>query len=418
MRIKKNNYTLNELAFKFLIVLSLSLILPSCRSVLQNTLGRYTYKKEFLPSKSLKSDFHVEIPYEVIDGKIIVRLRLNAKQEELNFIFDTGARTIISDSLVKDLNLFPVASEQSEDINGYVSNTNLYKINVFISGFGIMNLGVLSKDFEDISKGCVKIDGILGKNVLDQAVFHFDCQRKLLIITNSINDISEENKSYAARLHRQWNGDSFLRLKVNKHRAKFQFDTGAGNFLFVKSELFEKEKPFKQKIGIINALNSSKINKRITYYRINNIEIGNLTVLDDLDCYIASFDGNKSNLFGAEIFKYYNITIDGRGERLYFSNRKVDSSSINLKIPNLKIDWLDGRTFISGITVNSKLQKMGLTLNDSVVSINNVLTSRFVDYCNFKSFLATLENMNEFDIVILKNNSERKYNITSRILYE
>ncbi len=408
--------TLIRIALLGLLIITTS----SCTSVLRRTLGNYLYKKDFLPSARPKDDeFYTEIPYELRDGWTIIKVKLNSSSKEYSFMFDTGARSYITDSIANELQLYPTRYVKSRDTNGSVIDAGLYKIDIAIGKFRLKNVGVLSKsNFENLSKNCYQIDGIIGANTLNQAVFHFDSEKNVLHITNSIDRIPEIKRQNKIKLiNHNWNGQSFVKAKVNKQKGKFLFDTGSANLLFIKAKRRSREEPIKRRVAYVGGLHSSKL-ATVSFYKIQNIRLGKENAKIFKEDVAISYSNVENNL-GNGILKKYLVTLDRNKKRLYLSNRNVETEK--LEISNLQFDYKLGKALVSSQTIDCKLQKMGLSLGDTITSVNDIKTDYFNDYCTFKSFKDSLiSNIRDKDIVLTtrRGTLEKKYIVTNNLLYD
>lgn len=384
---------------------------------MQHTLGRYMYVKEYLPTSSTKGSFYTEIPYEFRDGWIFVKVAINGSSKKYDFLFDTGAHSFISDSIVKELNIYPLYSTKSVDITGKVVYPNLHKVNISLGNFQSSNVGALSNDFKNFTKGCFKMDGILGKNILNGAVFHFDTKRKVLVITNSIKNISKENRIHSTKLMKNWQGNSFVNLKVNKQRSKFLFDTGSANFLFAKQNLFGEQRPVKEKITYTGGLYSSKPIK-FSIYKATSIAMGNKPLVNDIKNFVLSSKDDLQNNLGNAIFTFNQVTIDRKHGKLYLApNGVYEMINTKSRIQNIGFYWSENRIFISSLAVGSKLEELGIQVNDTILSINNRSASSFANYCDFKIFNEGVDST-DIDIILKKHTKELHYRITKQMLYD
>ncbi len=392
----------------------------SCTLVLRRTLGSYLYKKDFLPAARPKEEmFYTETPYELRDGWTIIKVKLNNSSKEYSFIFDTGARSYITDSIASELRLYPTRYVKSRDTNESVIDAGLYKVDIAIGQFKLKDVGVLSKSsFENLSKNCYQIDGIIGANTLNQAVFHFDSDKNILHITNSIDRIHESKRQNKLKLiNHNWNGQSFVKAKVNKQKGRFLFDTGSANLIFIKEKRRSHVEPIKRRVAYVGGLHSSKL-VTISFYKIQNVRLGKESEKIFKEDVAISYSNVENNL-GNGILKKYLVTLDRNKKRLYLSNRKVETEK--LEISNLQFDYKLGKVLVSSLTIDCKLQKMGLSLGDTITIINDIKTDSFNNYCTFKSFKDSLiSNIRDKDIVLTtrRGTFEKKYIVTNNLLYD
>jgi predicted aspartyl protease len=392
----------------------------SCTSILKRTLGNYIYKKDFLPSPRPKEDeFYTEIPYELRDGWTIIKVKLNKSPKEYSFMFDTGARCFVTDSIAKELGLNPIKHKKTIDTNGSAAYVGLYKLDITIGQFRVKDVGVLSKNnFTNLSKGCYQIDGIIGANILNQGIFHFDSEKNVLHITNSINRIPENKRLNKIKLiNHNWSGQSMVKIKVNNQKGKFLFDTGSANLLFIEQKKANRQVPAKQRIGYIGGLYSLKLDT-FSFYKIQNVKLGKerTTIFNES---VAISYSNVENNLGNGVLKKYIVTLDRSRRRLYLTPKNVRNEK--LEISNLQFNIQSGNMVVSSLTIGCELQKMGLSLGDTIAYVNDIKTDSFKDYCAFSSLRDSLIlNIKNKDITLTTKRGilEKKYIVTNKLLYD
>lgn len=408
--------------FYILVVAIVLMLNISCKPILRATLGRYLYKKDFLPTPaSLDNDFYTETPYEVREGWTIIKARINNRPKEYSFLFDTGARCFITDSLAKELGGYLTKYKKSKDINGTETHSGLYKLGLTIGEFKLNNVGFLTKkDFSNISDNCYQIDGIIGANILNEGVFHFDSENKVLRITSTIKRIPKSKREVKIKLNSpNWSGLSFVKLKVNNQTNKFLFDTGSGNLININEERRKKQIPIKRRIGYVGGLYSLRLDT-ISFYEIKNFRIGKEQSEMFINNVIISHS-KSSNILGNGFMDKYLVTLDRSNKRLYISPRVNQAENKALRISNLQFDWQSDRTLVSSLTIGCELQNMGLNLGDTVTFINDTRTDSFKDYCEFENFKDSLIlNIKAANILFKtrRGTIEKNYILTDNLLYD
>lgn len=363
--------------------------------------------------------FYTEVPYELRDGWTIIKVRLNNNPKEYNFMFDTGARCFVTDSIAKELGINPIKHKKTLDTNGSVAYARLYKLDIAIGQFRVKDVGVLSKsNFTNLSKGCYQIDGIIGANILNQGVFHFDSEKNVLHITNSIDRIPKIKRLNKLKLvNHNWSGQSMVKIKVNDQKGKFLFDTGSANLLFIEQKKTNRQVPAKQRIGYIGGLHSLKLDT-FSFYKIKNVKLGKekTTIFNES---VAISYSNVENNLGNGLLKKYIVTLDRSRRRLYLTPKNVKNEK--LEISNVQFNFASGKIIVSSLTIGCELQKMGLSLGDTITHVNDIRTDLFKDYCTFCSVRDPLIlNIKNKDIILTtkRGTLEKKYVVTNKLLYD
>jgi len=130
-----------------------------------------------------------KIPYQNIDGKLIVPVIIDGKT--YNFIFDTGAPLTISDKIYKELNLQIITQTEVTDASDRKMGMKCILLpELHLQGITFINTpGFVhheaSSDFVNLFE-CFEIDGTIGSNMLRNSAVQIDEKNKHIIIANSI----------------------------------------------------------------------------------------------------------------------------------------------------------------------------------------------------------------------------------------
>lgn len=153
--------------FYFLILLTLS----SCGS---SKLSEY-----FKEGETLEADYLTTIPLNFSNGHIVIEATIENKT--YNFILDTGATNILSKELAEILNLNILGTEKVFDIQGVVQDMSYAKIeSISLGGIHFLEIttGILDFFTEIFPYNCLQIDGIIGSNLMQHAIWDFDFKNK------------------------------------------------------------------------------------------------------------------------------------------------------------------------------------------------------------------------------------------------
>jgi hypothetical protein len=421
------NLSKNAMLF-FLVFICLTVVIVSCKTILQHTIGKTIYKNRYLNAHSNLKEFYCKVPYQVIDGKIIIQVSFNSSEQKFWFLFDTGSRSFISEELTKRLGLVPMQTNiLSTDINNAVVNTSLFQIpNLSVGGFDIFNLDVLVIQ-KDLSKICkVKIDGILGSNIIDLAVFQFQSDSGNLIITNSISKLDKKSLNSIFKIKQKWQGDLVSKdFYFGRKRRSVIFDSGYDGLLLMTTDstkLFKNsifiQDIIKERYYSLRAQHSEKIHK-ISYYEFKDVQFSGMNMRSVV---VPVFDGGENYcLIGSALYTKGTVTIDSKENKIYLGAYLTPHLyQGDTRISNIKFGWSPERgAYISALTVNGKLEKQGLHVYDSVLTINNVAMDQFENLCSFEKFIeSTGISTKEFTFTS-RNTSTTKYiKITPELMYE
>ena len=148
----------------------------SCRLI-----SAFKIRDAMLEEKIMQFGFKREIPFRYEKGLIVVEASID--NEPYNFIFDTGASTIIDDDFAKKVKYKKIGIQRNKDTNGKNKNLKVIKINkVSIGGINFSDIVTSISDLDKLKNiTCIDFVGILGANVMNKSVWQIDYQKKIII---------------------------------------------------------------------------------------------------------------------------------------------------------------------------------------------------------------------------------------------
>jgi predicted aspartyl protease len=394
------------------VICIIPLFLSSCSPIL-NIIGNKFIDSHYAPERQ-KSLFYTEMPYVIEDGFIMIKAKVNNSEKEYNFIFDTGATTMIPDTLISELGLKKGITMVSKDANNHDVVGSSFLTRLKIGDLNIDNIRINTSTSDIFSKKChQKIDGIIGPNVLNQGYFYFNPSQRKLIITNQKNKLPLEKFDKPTRIKRSM-GQPFIKVKgVGAEWLKL--DTGyADGFIFVNDNskiLSKKDMSFKQKYYPIKGLSSEEM-KTMSYYN-RKVKIGTTEFLIPIIKF--SRTGGKGNI-GSKIIQDNDVIIDRLNKKFYLY--KIHNSSID-SISNVNFRFKNNNIIVGALAKNSTIEKMGLQINDTIYKINNISVSDIKSECELDDFKKKyIQNVFPLLIETEKNNSLKIFTITKKEFYE
>lgn len=136
---------------KNILSLFLLFVFNSCIPTLRNLIGNQVIDRYYSPLPQ-STPFYIEVPYQIEDGFITIKAKMNNIGKDYNFIFDTGATTMVSDSVAKELKLEYGEILVLKDANGSNVNGMTYMTNLSIRELDIKNIRVNSSTLDIFKK--------------------------------------------------------------------------------------------------------------------------------------------------------------------------------------------------------------------------------------------------------------------------
>ena len=282
------------------------------------------YLKE---GKTLQQNFKETITFEIKKGLIILKAKINNKN--YNFILDTGASNVISKELATELNVKIIGSESIGDIYGVEQKTNYTRIdNIQIGNLDFSETITAISDFNSIPDfASLQIDGFIGSNLMQHAIWDLDFKKKQITITDNEEKLNLPNEIIENKLFIGYAGIPSIATKINGKKVwNFTVDTGFNGGIIIPFSEFEKQK----ENGVISDYKKNKTKGVIGLYgkqseiresyigTINEIEFGN-SILKNEKVYSEEY---LEHLFGLGFFRDYRVIINWNTKKIKMTKNK------------------------------------------------------------------------------------------------
>ena len=327
---------------------------------------------------SIKEEKYVQkIPYQNVNGKLLVPVTINGKQ--YTFLFDTGASFAISHKLYQEINPPIIGQAITGDITGQVKDINVILLPMlhlggitFIDTPGGIYLEESAKLFE-----CFGVYGIIGSNMLRNSVVQFDEQSKHIFISNSFYHLPKKR----ARLQKMKVTDSSkpvikVVLQNGKQRANIEvlFDTGASDMfsMAIRSYNF-----FNERVDVTNKIAESEGSfiwgmhgwsdkQQHVLLSIPELIVNRMPFKD-----VIITTSNTISTVGTQLLQYGKVTLDYPKKRFYFEHfDNVNKNKLSERPWAIHPTMQDDKLVV-GIIWDKELESQ-INLGDEILSINGV----------------------------------------------
>ena len=274
----------------------------------------------------LQKDFKEEISFTIENGWTIIPVEIDGKKYK--FILDTGALNIVSLELAKELNLNIIGNHNGISSTGNSQTIDLAEVpNVNIGGVEFVNTTTAILDIKNQFK-CSNIDGLIGSNLMKNAIWKVDNKNKKIILTNSVDKLNLKNFNDKVSFSTNKQANPYFNLEFGNVNIKTLFDTGHNGKILVNNNFLNSipNSLVKQKIefkgsssqGIFKEgidSTSNVTHTKIELFKINEIGFKNQ---------ITTFTKGDSKI-GNSFFSNYNYIVDWNQKLLFleeFEERK------------------------------------------------------------------------------------------------
>lgn len=342
------------------------------------------------------------IPFEYIDGKIIINIDIKNKKH--NFIFDTGALTIISSELKGSLNekKSNVVFEAT-DANNSKSTMDLFSTNEL----KVENLKFKNIDFSfaDISwmesRACKKISGIFGANMMVNKFWRLDFNAKTIVVSDQSIKNSTEGISIPFT-EVNFTHSPEASFKIRNQNFSFLFDTGAGNGFTLDSNSYKlvKDNNFLTFEGLLSQSLSS-VSKGERQFDVMEVE-GNNSVLGNQ---IVDNSDDSRNLVGTRFMENFLIDLDFINKKIILNptGKTAEYNSFGIAFAPVE----DRLVIVNKLKVP---QLSGLNITDKIIAINNIDVSKI----NVEKFCEIKKLIDSSQVIIIQNESGKEFKLEKK----
>lgn len=370
-----------------------------------------------------QEEFKVEIPFEYRLELIILKVKIDGT--EYDFLLDTGAPNVLSKELTRKLHLNSKVSQKVTDSQGENSDLDLVIIDkINIGGINFLNTGAVVVDLNISNEiACLKIDGIIGTNLMKKAIWEIDCQNQKITITNSLSSLEIPPDSKKIPFSQNLQGTPIIDINLNGQIEKSVIvDLGSNGDINVSGRKFNKllksnaltSTTFGYGISSSGLYGAGKTDT-INYAIVPNISFGDITLKNQ----IVSFKKKKSSkTVGTNFFKNYRMIFSWFDkEIIMIKTNEYDNTKLNNYgfVPTFK-----GNKIFIGLLYNlSSAENAGLKLGDQILEIkgkdyNNVLPDH---WCEIMDAGLTPDN-NPISITVLREGEKLIFELVKTTLLE
>lgn len=325
--------------------------------------------------------FSEEVPIDIQNHLVFVPVTI--KGNTYRFLWDTGAPLSISKPLQEKLQFKTLTTGTIKDSDHNKKKVNWVQLDsLHLGKLLFKNHSAFVGDFEanPILK-CLNIDGIIGSNLIRQAVWTIDQDHKHIQINNNSDHLNPETYTVIPfSTNTQYN--MYINASLEKANIKnILVDYGSTGGLSLQEEIFntiENHDIFnriytengKQQSGIIGT--AIPFNRKKTY--TNSFSWGNTSLKN------ISVRSGKTTSIGNQVLAAYELTIDWPEQQLLLKPLKTKLN--NSKFSGFKLGFNNNKTYIQSVTKPSLAYNAGLRPLQNVLELDTINFDKH-SYCDY-----------------------------------
>ncbi len=343
----------------------------------------------------------------------LVFLKVIINGKEYLFLFDTGASLcLISDEIASESAVQNTIHFTDEYENKSKANVVLQNIQIGNSSFN--NIVCVVNDMKTLTTlGCVKIDGIIGANLINLSNWKIDPVKNLLSFSKSTfkkQEISE------CELEIKYTGSGLPLIKLNYDNTPFYtlIDFGFSDYLELNNDILKKSKKIRKinqikGFGIHSLTINSIIESKVSRLLIDTLRSENSTLIN-----VPTTLNESKPKIGSSLLKRYLVKLNSLEQKLILTPLQyIDSTTLSFPI---KFGLNDLNEIIINFiweTVDTK--DLGLKIGQKVIKIDNKEFNKLSnsDLCELKD---QLNQKSSIDITVIVGSKTKEIQLTKIIM--
>ncbi len=369
-------------------------------------------------------NFKLTFPFSKRLGLIIINVKINGLNHD--FILDTGAPTVISQELADELKLKHISQTNTTDSQSKKKVLNFVALpQISINALAFTNIGAAIVDINKSNEmKALKVDGIIGANMMRKAIWYIDFDKSEITITNTTDSLKSLSRNYETVLfHQDISGTPKIEIEYNGYVDKeVIFDTGSNGEFSSALAILMKLKKKSQTLKIAKGFGSKSVGifgdakLDTTYFaKMDSVKIGGIKLKN----VAVSFENTKAKTIGLGFIKNYNTLINWATNEIHFY-KTGEFSNIPLKSIGFSATCNQSNTLISFVYSNSKAQKAGINLGMGIHSFNGEILHNDIPqwFSIVHGKIKPHGNLVEYSTSTSINDSLRKIELDEEIILE
>ncbi|MFH1687961.1 MAG: aspartyl protease family protein [bacterium] len=333
-------------------------------------------------------NFRKVVGFDYDSGWIVVKARVNGSEQVFDFILDTGAQTVFSDSLFRQLGIddYDKVSVETDTAKHAFKNEIVAIESLELGEVKFSDVGALVVEGSEYDMlNCISPYGIIGYNVLQTCCFQIDYQNEQLLITDRPDSLQQVDDIEWLGYTTSGQETPVIPATINDTiNVSLTFDTGYRGFMSLSSgalyEAIGSQYPSriakfaaKPTLTITNNRDVEPYQKLL--FKTTTLTIGSNETKDMVVSVGNIRGGDQGGLIGSKYFEDYIITLDYANKRVGFLPNPGGEERERESTFGLSYAPLGGKVTVSALYEGSEAERLGIRVGDEVLSINGTTVS-------------------------------------------
>jgi len=285
-----------------------------------------------------------------------VRVKINGKP--YNFLFDSGAPTVISGAIYNELKLKKKYRRAVGDSNNSRQQQIFTELpEMIVDQMVFTNIGAIVLDLNSAELGCLKVDGIIGANQMAKLFWRINYNENSLEATRDLS-LFNPFKPQAQKT-------PAIKTSLFGKDAELTFDTGFSGRFEMTEKIYDPAKA-SRKIETFGTRSTGAFGaaKPVggAIFRIDSLVLGNRVFPDEI------MSTGTSSLMGNEFLRDFAFIMDWKNNAIYL--KQIRSNPPKLESFGFTYRFVDQKPVVAFVFQQDHFP---LKIGDSIISINNVM---------------------------------------------
>ncbi|WP_447637297.1 retropepsin-like aspartic protease [Flavobacterium microcysteis] len=361
--------------------------------------------KTFNKGKVVQKNYNVSVPYEDINGLVIIQTVIKGKT--YNFIVDTGAMSVVSQQLFDELGLQSDTGldvGDSSNLRQNMKRTMLPPVQVGDITFTDVPAVVADNPF---FFDCLRIDGFIGSNMMRNSVVKFSYKDKTVSFTDKLKNFSTDKKKSAHLFKDKTQSNPYLKINIKNNdinaNETIMFDSGMVGLYDLSLAVYENA--LSQKLDLFSVLYQAKGAFSLGIHGIESQKEHFMLSMPELNFAGVTFKNitatttsDTRSRIGSKILSYGDVIVDYPGRQLYYN--PYQDGAIDLTEKNWPVQSvIKDDKFVVGIVWDA-------ALNDRINEGDEILKFGEFDFSDMppcESFKLNRKPQTDTAVMVLKD---------------
>lgn len=292
-----------------------------------------------------------------------VKVSINGKP--YNFLFDSGAPTVISSAIYTELGLEKKHRSKVKDSQKNKQEQIFTQLpEMTVDNVVFKNIGAIVIDLNNSELGCFKIDGIIGANQMAKLFWRVNYSENSLEATKDLSRFDLNGYETIIPFDFKTQKTPIVETKIAGQKVNLTFDTGFTGRIRVTGNYYDP-KSFSKSIETygVNAVGAYGTGKPETnhIFKTNELPLGNARFMNEV-----IMTGN-SNIIGNEFFQNFSFIMDWENKKVYM--KRIKDEEAKVESFGFGYRFIEGKAEVSYVF---KEDNFPVQIGDTIISINNV----------------------------------------------